>query len=62
MTFVEIGALRVNVQSTFFSTVGMFSWVEPVLYCEDKVSCSSTQHFTDGGIRVCDLFVRSLAL
>ena len=36
--------------STFFSHVGMFFWVEPVLNNEDEVSCSGTQHCTPGEI------------
>ena len=40
--FVWVDALHPSQQ--FFSHVGMFSWVEPVLSNEDEVSCSRTEH------------------
>ena len=46
----------------FFSHVGMFSWVEPVLSNGDEVSCSRTQHLASGEIRTRDLAIKSAAL
>ena len=45
---VWVEALRPNQQ--FFSHVGKFSWVEPVLGNEDEVFCLRTQHCTPGEI------------
>ena len=53
-------ALRRSQQS--FSHFGTFSWVEPVLSNEDKVSCSRTQHRASGEIRTHDLVIKSAAL
>ena len=39
----------------FFSHVGKFSWVDPILSNEDEVSCSGTHHAPD---RPCDQRVR----
>ena len=51
--FVGVEALRPSQQ--FFSHIGTFSWVEPVLSNEDEVSCSRTQHCAPGEIRSRDL-------
>ena len=53
-------ALRPSQQ--FFSHVGTFSWVEPVLCNEDEVSCSRTQQRAPGEIGTCNLKIKSLAL
>ena len=53
---VWVEALRPSQQ--FFSHVGTFSLVEPVLNKEDEkdeMSCSRTKHSAPGEIRVCDL-------
>ena len=47
--FVEVEALRPSQQ--FFSHVGTFSLVYPVLSNEDDVSCSRTQHRAAGEMR-----------
>ena len=52
MIFAWIEALRPSQQ--FFSHVGRFSWVEPVLSNEEEVSCSRTQHCALGEIQSCD--------
>ena len=46
----------------FFSHIGTFSWIEPVLSNEDEVSCSRTQYYTTGEIQTQDLAIKSLAL
>ena len=53
--FVWVEALIPSLQ--FFSHVGMFSWVEPVLSNEDEVSCSRTQHRAPGEIQTFDLAI-----
>ena len=58
--FVWVEALCPSLQ--FFSHVGTFSLVEPVLRNEDGVSCSMTQHGAPGEIRTHDLTIKSLAL
>ena len=57
--FVWFKALRPS--QPFFSHVGTFSWVEPVLSNEDEVSCSRTQHLAPGEIRTHDLVIKSPA-
>ena len=59
-TFVSVEALSPSQQ--FFSHVGTFSWVEPVLSNEDEVSCSRTQHGAPGEIRTRDLAIKSPTL
>ena len=58
--FVWVEVLRPS--QLFFSNVGTFSWVEPVLSNEDEVSCSRTHHRTTGGIRTFDLAIKGPAL
>ena len=57
---VRVEALRPSQQ--FFSHVGTFSWVEPVLSNEDEVSCSRTQHRAPCEIQTRDLVIKSLIL
>ena len=40
--FVWVDAILPSQQ--FFSRVETLSWVESILSCEDKMSCSKTQH------------------
>ena len=42
-------------KSFITSGPGHFSWIEPVLKNEDKVSCRRTQHPTDGQIQTYSL-------
>ena len=42
--------LMLKFQSTIFSHARAFSWVEPVLSNEDKVTWSTTKHNDDSGI------------
>ena len=58
--FFLVEALHIS--QHFFSHVGTFSWVEPVLSNEDEVSCSMTQHRAPGEIRTRDLAIKSPAL
>ena len=58
--FVWVEALRPSQQ--FFSHVGTFSLVEPVLSNEDEVSCSNTQNRSPGENRTHDLVINSPAL
>ena len=46
----------------FFSRVGTFFWVEPVLSNVDEVSCSKTQHCAPGEIRNRNLAIQSPTL
>ena len=58
--FVWVESLRPRQQ--FFSHIGMFSWVEPVLSNKNEMSCSRTQHRTPGEIRIRDLAIKSPTL
>ena len=58
--FVLFVAFRLS--QHFFSHVGSFSWVEPVLSNENDVSCSRTQHRAPGEIRTRNLTIKSPAL
>ena len=58
--FALVEALRPG--QHFFSHVGMFSWVKPVLSNENEKSCSRTQHRAPGEIRTCDLAIKSVTL
>ena len=60
LVFVWVEALRPSQQ--FFSHVGTFSWVAPILSNEDEVSCSRTQHRTLGEILTCNLAIKNRAL
>ena len=54
------GAFRPGQQ--FFSHVGAYSCVEPVLSHEDELSCSRTHHCASGKIRTRDHTIKSPAL
>ena len=58
--FVWVEALHPSQQ--FFSHVGTFSWVEPVLSNENEMSRSRTQHCAPGEILTRNLAIKSLAL
>ena len=55
--FLWVEALPPSQQ--FFSHVGTFSWVRPVLSNEDEVSFSRTQHRAPGETWTCDLAIKS---
>ena len=59
--FVWVEALHVPVNN-FFSCVGKFSWVEPVLSNGYEVSCSRTQNHAPGDIQTRDLAIESPTL
>ena len=59
-SFLWVEVLRPSEQ--FFSHVGTFSWVEPVLSYEDDVSCSRAQHLAPGEIRTRNFAIKSPAL
>ena len=54
LTFVAGLYVCVDPKRQFFSHVGTFSWVEPVLSRKIKLSCSRTQHSASGEVRTSD--------